>query len=47
MFDVNQVSHILKEARIKKNLTQSALAEQLGVTYQADREYVVQRLKEI
>ena len=35
MFDVNQVSHMLKEARIKKNLTQSALAEQLGVTYQA------------
>ena len=35
MFDVNQVSHLLKEARIKKNLTQSALAEQLGVTFQA------------
>ncbi|MDO4398577.1 MAG: helix-turn-helix transcriptional regulator [Oscillospiraceae bacterium] len=26
---------MLKEARIKKNLTQSALAEKLGVTYQA------------
>lgn len=35
MFDVNKVSHMLKEARIKKNLTQSALAEKLGVTYQA------------
>ena len=35
MFDVNQVSHMLKEARIRKNFTQSALAEQLGVTYQA------------
>ena len=35
MFDVNQVAHMLKEARLKKNLTQSALAEQLGVTFQA------------
>ncbi len=35
MFNVNTVSYMLKEARIKKNLTQSALAEKLGVTYQA------------
>lgn len=35
MFDVNNISRILKEARIKKNLTQNALADQLGVTYQA------------
>lgn len=35
MFNVNQVSRMLKDARIKKNLTQSALAERLGVTYQA------------
>ena len=35
MFDVDHVSRMLKEARIKKNLTQSALADQLGVTYQA------------
>jgi transcriptional regulator with XRE-family HTH domain len=35
MFDVNHVSNMLKNARIKKNLTQSALAEKLGLTYQA------------
>lgn len=35
MFTVDQVSRMLKEARIKKNLTQSALADRLGVTYQA------------
>ncbi len=35
MFDVDHISHILKEARIRKNLTQSALADRLGITYQA------------
>jgi transcriptional regulator with XRE-family HTH domain len=35
MFDVNHVSGMLKNARIKKNLTQSALADKIGVTYQA------------
>ncbi|MBQ9460149.1 MAG: helix-turn-helix domain-containing protein [Oscillospiraceae bacterium] len=35
MFDVSHVSSTLKNARIKKNLTQSALADRLGVTYQA------------
>ena len=35
MFDTNHVSNMLKNARVKKNLTQSALAEKLGVTYQA------------
>ena len=35
MFDTNHVSNMLKNARVKKNLTQSALAEELGVTYQA------------
>ncbi len=35
MFDVNHVSNTLKNARIKKNLTQSELAERLGLTYQA------------
>lgn len=35
MFDTNHVSNMLKSARIKKNLTQSALAERLSVTYQA------------
>lgn len=35
MFDVNHVSSMLKNARIKKNLTQGALAEKIGVTFQA------------
>ena len=35
MFDVNHVSNLLKEARIRKNLTQSSLADKLNVTYQA------------
>lgn len=35
MFDVNHASHIIRSARIKKNLTQSALANLMGVTYQA------------
>lgn len=35
MFDVNHASHIIRSARIKKNLTQSALADLMGVTYQA------------
>ena len=33
MFDVNHVSNMLKEARIRKNLTQSSLADKLNVTY--------------
>lgn len=35
MFDITRASRIIKEARIKKNLTQSALADLMGVTYQA------------
>lgn len=35
MFDINRIAEILKNARVKTNLTQSALAEQIGVTYQA------------
>lgn len=35
MFNINDVSRMLREARIKKNLTQNTLADQLGVTYQA------------
>ena len=35
MFNINDVSRMLREARIQKNLTQNALADQMGVTYQA------------
>lgn len=35
MLDVNHISNMLKEARIRKNLTQSSLADKLNVTYQA------------
>ncbi len=35
MFDVDHVSKMLKNGRIKKNLTQSELADRIGVTYQA------------
>ena len=35
MFDVDRAARLLKEARIRSNLTQSALADKLGVTYQA------------
>lgn len=35
MFDLTNASRIIKRARIKKNMTQSALADLMGVTYQA------------
>lgn len=35
MFDVNHTSRVIRNARIQKNLTQSALADRMGVTYQA------------
>ena len=35
MIDVLKTAQILREARIRKNMTQSALAEEIGVTYQA------------
>ena len=35
MFNINDVSRMLREARIQKNLTQNALADQMGVSYQA------------
>lgn len=35
MFDLTNASRIIKSARIKKNMTQSALADLMGVTYQA------------
>ena len=35
MFDVNNVSRKIKDARVKKNLTQNALADAMCVSYQA------------
>lgn len=35
MFDVRMVSQRIRDARISKNLTQSNLADELGVSYQA------------
>ncbi len=35
MFDVNQVSQRIRDARIHKNMTQSNLADEMGVSYQA------------
>ena len=35
MFDVNGVSEKIRNARIKKNMTQSSLADELGVSFQA------------
>ena len=40
MFNINDVSRMLREARIQKNLTQNALADQMGVTYQAVSNWV-------
>lgn len=35
MFDVTRVSQQIRDARIRKNMTQSNLADELGVSYQA------------
>lgn len=35
MFDVRRVSQRIRDARIRKNMTQSNLADELGVSYQA------------
>ena len=35
MFDTNQVASRIKEARMKQNLTQMNLADEMGVSYQA------------
>ena len=35
MFDTMQVAKTIREARIRKNLTQTALADEMGVSYQA------------
>lgn len=35
MFDVRRVSQQIRDARIRKNMTQSNLADELGVSYQA------------
>lgn len=35
MFDVKMVSEKIRDARIRKNMTQSNLADELGVSYQA------------
>ena len=35
MFDVEKISKIIKEKRIEKNMTQLALADYMGVSYQA------------
>ena len=35
MFDVKMVAAKLREARIKKNMTQNNLADELGISFQA------------
>lgn len=35
MFDTNKIAKVIKEARIKKNMTQMQLADEMGVSYQA------------
>ena len=35
MFDTNKVAANIKNARVKKNMTQMNLADEMGVSYQA------------
>ena len=35
MFDTVKIARNIKEARIKKNMTQMALADALGISFQA------------